>query len=119
MNSITDGCYCGHNSIRKAFLEDTFETMIAGRVHKVPRWALNTINPDLRNQANLAEANLRAQFDKVHGNATLKSGNMSTTPATDFINRDGTQTPIIAVRVYHGGAQQVMMILPITFIMAL
>ena len=105
MNSITDGCYCGHNNIRKALLEDTFETMIEGRVHKVSRWALNIVNPDLRNQANLAKADLQAQFDKNHGNATLKSGNMSTTPSTDLCNGDGTQRPIIAVRIFHGGAQ--------------
>merc|ERR1711989_146373 len=75
LNSITDGCYCGHNSIRKALENDTFETTIEGRVRNVSRWALNTIDPDLRNQVNLAKADLQAQFDQNHGNSTLKSGN--------------------------------------------
>ena len=108
MNSISGGWYCGHNNILKVLQEDTFEAMIEGRVRKVSRWALNNIDPDLRNQANLAKADLLAQFDKNHGNATLKSGNVSTTPSTDLCNSDGTQRPIIAVRIFHGGAQQVV-----------
>ena len=72
------------------------------------RWALNTINPDLRNQKNLAKAELKAQFDKVHGIATLKSGHVTVMPSRDLIKKDGTPRPIIAVRIYHGGAQQVI-----------
>ena len=64
--------------------------------------------PDLRNQANLIKAEGHAQFDKTHGAATLRSGPLSTTPAEDLNNYDGTHRPIIGVRVFHGGAQQVV-----------
>ena len=39
LNSISGGLYCGHNSNRKALLQDTFDAMIEGRVRKVSRWA--------------------------------------------------------------------------------
>ena len=108
LTMITDGYYCGHNCIRESLLKDTFDTMIGDRVCKVSRWALNIINPDLRNQKNLAKAELKAQFDKNHGTATLKSGRLSIIPSEDLLRKDGTQRPIIAVRIYHGGVQQVI-----------
>ena len=69
-----DGVYCGHNDIIKALKQDVFRTMIAGRPQTVSRWAMNMISEDLRNDDNANEADLRAQFDKVHGGATIKSG---------------------------------------------
>ena len=108
LNSISDGLYCGHNSIRKTLLQDMFDAMIEGRVYKVSRWVMNAIDPDLRNQANLIKAEVHAQFDKTHGAATLRSGSLSTTPAEDLNNYDGTHRPIIGVRIFHGGAQQVV-----------
>ena len=85
-----------------------FDAMIEGRVYKVSRWVMNAIDPDLRNQANLIKAEVHAQFDKTHGAATLRSGPLSTTPAEDLNNYDGTHRPIIGVRIFHGGAQQVV-----------
>ena len=108
MDHISDGCDCGHNNIRTALSQDMFGTMIAGRIQRVSRWALNIIDPNLRNSANLIEADLRAQFEKIHGNATLRSGDQCITPSTDLIERDGAHKPIVAVRVFHGGAQQVV-----------
>ena len=108
LTSISEGYYCGHNSIRESLQKDTFDAMIGGRIRKVSRWALNTVSPDLRNQRNLAKAELKAQFDKNHGGATLKSNKLSITPSTALCKEDATQRPIIAVRIYHGGSQQVV-----------
>ena len=82
--------------------------MIAGRMQKVSRWAMNVINPNLRNPANSTDADLRAQFEKIHGNATIRSGDRSITPSTELLRSDGTYKPIVAVRIFHGGAQQVV-----------
>merc|ERR1711989_277685 len=108
LESISRGQYCGHNSIRKTLLQDMFDAVIENRVYKVSRWVMNVIEPDLRNQANLIKAEGHAQFDKTHGAATLRSGPLSTTPAEDLNNYDGTHRPIIGVRFFHGGAQQVV-----------
>ena len=50
---------------------------------------------------------LRGQRDKRHGEATIQ-GRVNKTPSTLPFRKDGSQQPIIGVRVYHGGAQQVM-----------
>ena len=108
LTSISEGYYCGHNSIRETLEKDTFDALIGDRIRKVSRWALNTVSPDLRNQANLAKAELKAQFDKNHGGATLKSDKTSITPSIALCKKDGSQRRIIAVRIFHGGAQQVV-----------
>ena len=69
---------------------------------------MNMISEDLRNEVNANEADLRAQFDKVHGGATIKSGDKSIVPSQDLLRDDGTSRPIVAVRIFHGGAQQVV-----------
>ena len=98
-----DGHYCGHNDIRKALSQYVFGTMISGRQHTVSRWAMNVIDPDLRNQANASQADLRAQFDKIHGKATIRSGTRAITPSEGLLQDYGTYKPIVAVRVFHGG----------------
>ena len=61
LERISKGYYCGHNSIHEALKKDMFSTIIGERVHKVSRWALNTVDPELRNKDNLLKAELRAQ----------------------------------------------------------
>ena len=66
LTAMSEGYYCGHNSIREFLEKDTFDALIGGRIRKVSRWALNPVNPDLRIQANLVKAELQAQFVKNH-----------------------------------------------------
>ena len=77
--------------------------MIVGeQLLKASRWALHLIDPKLRNDKNLQRAEVEAQHDRVHGEATLKpSDGPSITPSTELRKK-----PMIAVRVLHGGAQQ-------------
>ena len=103
-----DGHYCGHNDIIDSLRKDVFRTMIAGRPQTVSRWAMNLISDDLRNEANATEAELKAQFDKVHGGATIRSADKSIVPSQDLLRDDGTSRPIVAVRIFHGGPQQVI-----------
>ena len=87
LTSISDGHSGGHNSILETLDKDTFNVLIENRFRKVSRWALNTVSPDLRNQANLAKAELKAQFDKNHGGATLKSDKTSITHRSLYVRR--------------------------------
>ena len=80
LTTISDGHYCGHNSIIEALGKDLFYALIEGEFQKVSRWALNTVDPGLRNQKMLKEADKQAQFAKTHRGATIKSGENSITP---------------------------------------
>ena len=108
MTTISDGHYCGHNSIIEALGKDLFYALIEGEFQKVSRWALNTVDPGLRNQKMLKEADKQAQFAKTHRGATIKSGEISITPSKDLVKTSKYHRPIIAVRVFHGGAQAVI-----------
>ena len=79
---------------------------IDSKKYKVSRWALIDVDDDLRNKKNIAEAELKAQNDKVHGRATIKSALKTQTPSDFPCNPDGVQRPIVGIRAFHGGPQQ-------------
>ena len=103
----TDAWY-GGNCIIETLREEKFEVNIDSKKYKVSRWALIDVDDDLRNKKNLVEADLKAQNDKVHGKATIKAALETQTPSDFPYNPDGTQRPIVGIRVFHGGPQQAM-----------
>ena len=80
LTKISNGEYCGHNSILDALSNDTFDGVIGDRVQVVSRWALNIIDPALRNSTVCLETDRHAQFARTHGWATISSGHRSITP---------------------------------------
>ena len=88
-------------------MADEFDTIIDGVPHKVSRWAINFIDDTLRNQSNVIQADLWGQNDKKHGPASIQA-RITVTPSTFKYRKDGTQQPVIGVRIFHGGAQQVI-----------
>ena len=108
LTTISDGHYCGHNSIIESLSKDWFRALIENEFQKVSRWALNIVNPGLRHKNMLKEADKQAHFAKTHRGATIKSGEISITPSTELVKTIKCHRPIIAVRVFHGGAQAVI-----------
>ena len=100
----SDGWYGGH-PILETLLKEQFETIIDGVIHTVCRWVVMYINENLRVAKNLTFAELRAQNDKKHGEATIQA-KFSIQPNTLPIRKNGSQQPIIGIRVFHGGPQQ-------------
>ena len=100
----SDGWYGGH-PINETLLKQQFDTIINGEQHKVCRWAVMYIDENLRNSTNLTKAELKAQNDMKHGPAHIQA-KFSIQPNTLGFRPDGTQKPIIGIRVFHGGPQQ-------------
>ena len=95
------------NSIMDALNHDTFDALIEDKTFHASRWVLNTINPELRNKGMVAKAERHAQFARTHGGATLKSGEKIIVPSTELVKTTKLHTPIIAIRIFHGGAEAV------------
>ena len=72
--SLSDGKYCGHNSIAQALRDDQFEVMIGDKLRTTSRWAMNIVNHDLRNPTIAQETDQMAQFARVHCGATISPG---------------------------------------------
>ena len=85
-----------------------FDVMIDETIVAVSRWVMIDVLDELRNHANLIAADLRAQNDRTHGHATIKSALETEVPSTFKIREDGSQRPIIGIRVFHGGPSQAM-----------
>ena len=105
---LSDGKYCGHNSILQALRNDTFEVIIGNKIQNVPRWAMNIVNQDLRNPETIKETNQMAQFARLHCGATISSGELKTIPAEELAIDHVTHRPVIGIRVYHGGSSAVL-----------
>merc|ERR1711867_228584 len=56
----------------------------------------------------LLQADFNAQYDKTHGTATIRSASCVTVPSVDFTRANGEARPIVAVRIFNGGPQQVV-----------
>merc|ERR1711989_165226 len=82
--------------------------MIDGRKQAVSGWALNIMGDNPRNERNTIKAEINAQYDKRHGAATIKSGDKSIIPSEELAKGNGEYRPIVAVRIFHGGPQQVV-----------
>ena len=108
MANISNGEYCGHNSIIDALNNDTFDALIEGNMQVVPGWALNVIDPVLRNQDMVKASNRHAQFAKTHRGATITSGEKTIVPSTALAETPKYHRPIVAIRVFHGGASAVV-----------
>ena len=107
LKSLSDGWY-GGNPIIETLKKQEFETIIDNKRQKVCRWAVIKVDEDLRNFQNLVGAELKAQKSKFHGEATIKAAVDSIQPNTLSFLKDGSQIPIIAIRMFHGGPQQAM-----------
>ena len=94
LSSMSDGHYCGHNSIIEALSKDEFRALIENQFYNVSRWAMNPVNPDLRNQRMLMKAEQQAQFAKTHRAATIKSGEISITPSQELVKTHKYHRPI-------------------------
>ena len=105
---ISDGEYCGHNSIIDALNNDTFDAPIEGKVQVVSRWALNVIDPELRNNDMCLTTDRHAQFAKTHRGATITSGHKTSFPSTELCLKKKYHRPIIGISVFHGGASAVV-----------
>ena len=103
LSEMSYGWYAG-DSIRKALLDQEFETLIDGHKETVSRWAMFHVNEILRVKDNLKKAELRAQNDMRHGQAQVRGKE----PYKFGKTKDGKQIPIIGVRVFHGGPQQAL-----------
>ena len=103
----TEGWYGGNNII-ETLLKQMFDVMIDENRVTVSRWAMIDVLEDLRNQANLITADLRAQNDRTHGHATIKSALETEVPSSFKFREDGSQRPIVGIRVFHGGPSQAM-----------
>ena len=101
LTDLSDGWYGGHD-IRDTLLNDKFHTNIEGVSSLVCRWAVNIISDKLRNPDNLVAADLKGQFDRFHGSATIQAKETCKPSELPF-RENGTQTPIIGIRVLHGG----------------
>ena len=64
------------------------------------------INENLRVAKNLIFAELKAQNDKKHRSEATIQARYSIQPNTLPFRKDGSQRPIIGIRVFHGGPQQ-------------
>ena len=100
LSEMTYGWY-GGDSIRKALLDQEFDTLIEGQKETVSRWAMFHVNEMLRIDQNLKKAELRAQNDMRHGQAQVRGKE----PYKFGKNKDGKQIPIIGVRWTAAGTQ--------------
>ena len=108
MTTLSNGKYCGHNSILEALSKDTCEGVIEDEIQEVSRWTMNIIDQGLRNRTVCRETDRAAQFARTHCGATISSGEQKTTPAKDLIIDKRNQKPVIGIRVFHGGASAVV-----------
>ena len=104
LNLTTEGWYGGNNII-ETLSRDEFEAVIDGTRVVVSRWALINVPNNLSNQA----ADIRAQTERTHGQATIKAARETAIPS-EFLVREEERTPrpIIGIRVFHGGPSQAM-----------
>ena len=72
MDLKTEGWYGGHNII-ETLSKDKFEVVIDENRVSVSRWAMIDVLDDLRDRADLVAADIRAQSERTHGHATIKS----------------------------------------------
>ena len=108
---IRTNAWYGGKNIVEYLREDKFEIQLTVDVietlkTRVSRWALIDVHDHLISITSRGDAEIKAQNDKVHGFATIKTPFGSTTPSDFDRNEDGIQDPIIGIRVFHGGPQQ-------------
>ena len=107
LEAKTEGWYGGHNIV-ETLSDDKFVTVIDGNKVKVSRWALLDIPENLSDRPDLVTAQNKARGESHHGQATIKAPMETKVPYDFEVREDGTQKPIIGIRVFHGGPSQAM-----------
>ena len=92
----------GGNNIIDYLREDKFEIKISIDAIetlkiRVSRWALIDVHDHLISKKNRAGAEIKAQHDKVHGHATIKTPNGPVTPSDFACDEDGIQLSLIHI----------------------
>ena len=100
---MSDGKYCGHNSIVRELRLDTFDVWVGNKIQSASRWAMCVVDQGMRNSKMAKETDQNAQFARTHCGATAKSGELETVPAKELAIDHRTHRPVIGVRVFHGG----------------
>ena len=108
LTTLSNGKYCGQNSILEALSKDTFEGVIEDEIQEVSRWAMNIVDQGLRNFKVCLETDRAAQFARTHCGSTISSGELKTLPSKELVIDRRNHKPVIGIRVFHGGPSAVV-----------